>query len=192
MWEAFVQVFGCPQAGSGVALEVVGLAHSATLRQFVGEVGSGVFTGGYLSLVSERETMASYGGWEEWLPAGARLFASTAFGFLAFTRGEDLWLLDTQYGEIVESDNSLAEFIIDLCQLETREYLREPLFEEWQRLFGSLPFDSYLCPVPALALGGSWELGGLQAMKTTIFLPFTGQLFAKDGGMPAEVRLLAE
>lgn len=101
-------------------------------------------------------------------------------------------MIDTQYGEIVESDFSLAEFIIDLCQTETREYLREPLFKEWQSLFSSLSFDSYLCPVPAIPLGGNWNLSSLQTMKAPIFLSFTGQLFAKGGDMPAEVRWLAE
>lgn len=192
MFEQFLHAFGYPEVGSGVPLETIGLAHSETLRQFVDEVGSGLFAGGFLSLVSKREQTEGFGGWEDWLPQGTRLFASTACGFLAFTKGEDLWLIDTQYGEIVESDFSLAEFIIDLCQTETREYLREPLFKEWQRLFVSLPFDSYICPVPAISLGGNWNLSSLQTMKAPIFLSFTGQLFSKGGDMPAEVRWLAE
>lgn len=192
LFEAFANKYQKPKANTGVSLEQLGLGESESLKHFMQEVGGGIFEGGFLSIVSVREQLLSYGGWEYWLPKEARLFASSAFGFLAFTQGEDLWLIDTQYGQVIESDCTLVEFINDLASEEAREMLQAELFNQRLRIGGSLNPEEFLCPVPMIPLGGVWDTISLQPMKNSIYLSLTGQLFQKDGDMPAEVLLLGD
>lgn len=190
-FEAFVQEFGRPRAGTGVALATLKLGHSKPLQAFVAEVGGGVFADGLISIASTREDVLELGGWQAWLPAGARLFGCGAFGFLLTTRGEDVWLVDTQYGQVIESDMSIPQLLTQLTDPGSRdEDLRAPLFNFWNRMTGPLDPKSVLCPTPAIPLGGQWSVETLSVMTLPVYLSFTGQLFAPGAGMPAEVRRL--
>lgn len=191
-FEPFKREYGVPQQDTAVDLERLRLGHSAGLRQIVSEVGGGTFAGGFLSLVSVRECVEDLGGWEAWLPTGSRLFGCSAFGFLMTTRGEDVWVIDTQYGEVVESDQTIQRFIETLATPGSRdEILRKPLFDLWNEMVGGVPPSSVLCPTPAIPLGGTWTVTSLSVMSLPVYLSFTGQMFSPDGGMPAEVRRLS-
>lgn len=189
-FRAFYAAFGQPVKDTGINLVQAGLEHSQSLTAFEQEIGTGCFAEGFLSVLSNREKITYYGGWEQWLPVGAKLFAASAFGFLAFTTGEDLWLVDTQYGQVVESDFTLEVFLNDLAATDTLEMLQAELFRSWNKLGGSLKPTEFLSPVPLVALGGGWDISSLKPIQTEIFLSMTGQLFQKDEGMPAEVSYL--
>jgi len=193
MFEEFIQQYGTPQPGTGVELASLGLAHSAGLKQFSAEVGGGSFADGLLSVLSMRERVSDLGGWEHWLPAGSRLFACSAFGFLMVTTGEDVWLVNTQYGEILETELSIPESLLQCTAPSTREeILQSRLFGLWSQMAGPLPHDSVLSPTPAIALGGTWTATTLSVMTLPVYLSFTGQLFAPGGGSPANVHRLAD
>jgi hypothetical protein len=193
MFEPILQQFGRPRAETASTIERLGLAHSGTLKQFVVEIGGGIFADGLFSVLSVREQVDDLGEWQDWLPPDARLFACSAFGFLFLTRGDDVWLVDTQYGEILEADCSLEEAILQFTQLTTQEeILRSSLFQIWNEMIGLLPSNSVLCPIPAIALGGTWTATTLSVMTLPIYLSFTGQIFTRDGGMPAQVHRLEE
>lgn len=188
---AFEKEFGSAREGTAVALGTLGLEHSKSLADFVAQVGGGVFADGLLSVVSTRENVGDLGGWETWLPAGTRLFGCSAFGFLLTSRGEDVWLVDTQYGQIVESDMAIPDVLAELAGSEMREeYLRASLFKAWNRMAGPLDSKSVLCPTPAIPLGGQWSVEALSVMSLPVYLSFTGQMFSPGAGMPAEVRRL--
>jgi hypothetical protein len=190
-FEAFAAEFGTPRAGTAADLSALHLDASKPLQDFVAAVGGGVFADGLISVASVRENVGSLGGWETWLPAGARLFGTSAFGFLLVTRGEDVWLVDTQYGQVVESDMTIPEVLDQFAEPQTRdEYLRTPLFQLWNRMTGPLDPKSVLSPTPAISLGGQWSVETLSVTALPIHLSFTGQLFAPNAGMPAEVRRL--
>lgn len=188
-FEAFVKEYGAPKAGTSISLEELQLSHSAGLKLFASHVGGGVFAKGFISLVSVREKVSNLGGWEVWLPKGSRLFGCSAFGTLFTTTGNDAWITDTQYGEIVESDDTMEDFIDVLASPSARDdVLQKPFFDRWSSVAGELPPDSVLCPVPALPLGGSLSVDKLTTMSLPVYLSFTGQLFSPQGGMPATVR----
>jgi hypothetical protein len=190
-FEAFTKEFGQPRAGSGAELAALGLEHSKPLQQFVAEVGGGVFADGLISVVSTREDVRDLGGWEAWLPPKARLFGCGAFGFLLATQGTDVWLVDTQYGQVIESDIPIEPLLLQMTESQSRdEDLREPLFKLWNRMMGPLDSKSVLSPTPAIPLAGQWSVETLSVMTLPVYLSFTGQMFAPGGGMPAEVRRL--
>jgi hypothetical protein len=193
MFEAFTEHYGKPRESTAVGLESLGLEGSAGLKQFSTEVGGGVFADGLLSVLSVRERVANLDRWQDWLPPDSRLFACSAFGFLMVTRGDDVWVVNTQYGEVMETDFSIQEAIVQCTTPTTREdILRAPLFEIWKQMAGPLPSDSVLSPTPAIALGGAWTASTLSVMTLPVYLSFTGQLFARGGGMPANVHRLAD
>jgi len=184
-YKSFVEVFGLPRHETSVDLSTLKLDHSPDLERFATEVGGGIFADGLLSLISIREQVLSLGGWEYWLPANARLFGCSGFGLLMATQGNDVWI------QVVESSFTIQEFIVELSTPDVRvEELREDLFKQWNRCTGPLPASSVLCPTPALALGGSWDVSTLSVMTCPVYLSFTGQLFAPDSEMPAEVQRL--
>jgi len=187
-YETFLQHFGKPRSNTTASLESLRLDHSRELSQFVAEAKGGVFGDGFISIVSVREQVPDLGGWQAWLPEGARLFATSAFGVLYATRGDDVWVVNTQYGEIIESDLSMREAIIDLASPETREELfQESLFQAGNAIAGPLADDSVLCPVPAIPLGGSWSAQTLKQMPLVIYLSFTAQLFGPEPGTEVHV-----
>ena len=190
-FDAFAAEFGKPHAGTSVDLSALHLEASKPLQDFVATVGGGVFSDGLISVASVRESVSSLGGWEAWLPARTRLFGTSAFGFLLATRGEDVWLVDTQYGQVVESDMPITEVLEQFADPQTRdEYLRTPLFQLWNRMTGPLDSKSVLSPTPAIPMGGQWSVETLSVMTLPVYLAFTGQMFAPGAGMPAEVRRL--
>ena len=177
----FVTRYGKPRAGSSANLRPLGLEDSSALRAFTDSVGAGVFGNGLISVASIREGNGGLFGWEWWLPGRARLFATSAFGTLFATDRESLWVVDTQYGLVVESTIGLADFLGLLAAEQiTRQRLRAPLFAEWQQLGGDLPSHCVLCPLPALALGGSWQAQSLSIMTLPVYLTFTAGLFPSD------------
>jgi hypothetical protein len=193
MFSAFVEQYGRPQASTAVELELLGLEHSVGLKQFSTEVGGGIFADGLLSLISVRERVDGLDAWQPWLPSGSRVFACSAFGFLMVTTGDDVWIVNTQYGEIMETDYSIQEAILQCAAKTTKdEILQSWLVEIWNEMAGPLPLDSVLCPTPAIALGGTWTATTLSAMTLPVYLSFTGQLFAPEGGMPANVHRLSD
>jgi len=188
-FESFVREYGTPKPDTAADLARLRLDHSAGLRELSTEVGAGVFGGGFISLMSVREAVDSLGGWERWLPAGARLFGCSAFGVLmTTTTGEDVWIVDTQYGQVVESDDTIEDFIGVLATPDCREtVLREPLFKLWNEVVGGLPPTSVLSPTPALPMGGRWSVDTLNIVTLAVYLSFTAQLFGPEGGTPVEV-----
>ena len=173
----FIASFGKPLPGTAVQPAALGLGHSKGLNEFYRQVGGGLFGNGLLSLVSVREQLGNLGGWESSLPEEIHLFGTSAFGLLMLSRGEDVWLVDTQMNDVFESEMPIDEFIIKLCDPEIREeHLRESLFQEWSRGVLTLDSKSILSPTPALALGGMWSREALSEMRLPEYLHFTAQL----------------
>ncbi|MDJ1471067.1 hypothetical protein QNI19_08395 [Cytophagaceae bacterium DM2B3-1] len=192
-FEPFAQVFGTPLSGTGVDLASLKLSHSVELLEFVTTIGSGCFSNGLVSIASQREQVSDLGGWEHWLPPSTYLFGSTCFGFLFCTSGNDLWLIDTHYGEIIESDFSITDFINDLAQTDVQgDILKRSFFRSWFTLSGRSVLDVVLSPTPAIPLGGSWDISTLSPMPMSLYLPFTGQMFSPESGMPATVHRLQQ
>jgi hypothetical protein len=180
-FETFTAEFGHAQPGTAADPAELGLAHSAGIAQFVDEVGGGVFSEGFLSLVSSREAIDGLEGWERWVPVGSRLFGCSAFGVLLTTRGDDVWVVDTQDGEVVESDVALVDVIDVLATPASRdEVMRFPLFREWRERGGALAPTEVLNPVPPLAFGGDWAVDRLSRVSLPVYLSITAQLFAPD------------
>src|SRR5579871_5755561 len=102
----FKKTFGEPKRGTAADLRDLGLSHSAPLAEFVEQVGGGMFSGGLLSVVSVRERV-SLGGWETKVPPRTRPFFTSAFGLLALSSGEDVWLADTQMNDVFEADMTI-------------------------------------------------------------------------------------
>ncbi len=188
-FEQFLREYGTPQPGTGVDLAQLGLEQSTGVVEFVDSVGGGIFDNGLISIASVREAIPNLGGWERWLPSGSRLFGCSVFGVLLTTAGDDLWLVETQYGQVVESDFTFPQFIDTLAGPGTRdEILQASLFRHWHELGGRLEPTEVLCPTPAPALGGSWSLETLSPMSLPVFLSFTVQLFDAEGDGQVEVR----
>lgn len=173
MFEMFEEKFGKAAEGTASSLSALALPPSDDLAAFDREVGFGVFRGGLFSVVSVRENVPDLAGWERVLRANARLFASTAFGVFFFTTtGEDVLVLETQYGSVVESEMRIAEVLKLYTDDAFREsQLRSPIFE---RFGNQLAPTSVLCPCPAIALGGQWDI--MQAMPLHEYLGFTAGL----------------
>jgi hypothetical protein len=190
MLTGFVECFGRPQQETG-ALKSLGLEDSDSIREFDRDVGCGVFADGLLSVGSIRESDVDLCGWASWVPNDARLFASSAFGILYLTRGDDVWVVDTQEGVVVQSNLSIVELILQLTTPELiRGSLRGELFAQWIDRCGALPSRSVLCPTPALALGGSWAVESLAPVTLAVYLAFTSALFQPQGSVPVDVRML--
>lgn len=188
LFEQFQKAFGKPKELTRVGINNLGLSNSESLRLFESEIGGGIFADGLISILSVREQVNNLGGWENYLPKGMELFGTLVFGFLMLTSGEDLYLINTQYGEIVESDYSLIEFINDLGNIDTmEEIISAPRFELWKSFGIKLLPKQVLCPTPAIALGGTWDISALKPMNFELYLSFTGGLFSINGDMPAEV-----
>jgi len=191
MFEAFINSYEQPISDTTANLTKLGLIQSQSLQNFITEGGGGIYANGALSLLSVREEIDNLGGWEIWLPENSQLMGCSAFGTLFLTGGEDLWIIDTQYGQVIESDWPLAMFINSLAEQEQRDdFLHESLYKDWLALGQILPNTSVLCPTPALALGGQFDLISLSIMSLSVYLSFTAQLFEPNSDMPAEVRRL--
>lgn len=172
--------YGAPISGSAGNLTTQGLDALPSIRNFASTVGAGVFADGLISVASVRECeLQSLFGWEQHLPTGARVFACSAFGTLFATLRDVVWVVDTQYGIVTESTETVLAFFGVLAESQTSEgLLRSALFREWLRRGGILPTDSVLCPRPALALGGEWHANALAPMSLPVYLLFTAGLFA--------------
>jgi hypothetical protein len=176
-FSSFRNAFGSPRPGSAVDLQALGLAHSAPLQAFVSQVGGGMFARGLISVVSRREQVTNLGGWERLLGPGVRLFATSAFGLLMLTAGEDVWIADTQSNDVFEADMSIEDALSNLCNPTTREdHLHESLFHEWSQNTLELENTKVLSLTPALALGGMWSRENLRETEIGIYLSFTAQL----------------
>jgi hypothetical protein len=188
-FEQFLSEYGTPQPRTGAELAQLGLEQSKGVVDFVSAVGGGIFDNGLISIASVREAIPGLGGWERWLPPGSRLFGCSVFGVLLTTVRDDLWLVETQYGQVVESDFTFSKFIDTLAEPATRdEILQAPLFRAWHELGGRLEPTQVLCPTPAPALGGSWAIESLSPMSLPVYLSFTAQLFDAEGDGQVEVR----
>jgi hypothetical protein len=181
---------GEPRPGTGVDAETLRVAHCSALRSFCAEGQGGVYCEGLVSIGSVREVVADLGGWQEWLPPGARLFGCSAFGLLMATQSDDVWIVDTQYGIVVETAYSVAEFLEALTSRDLRErWLRSQLFDEWlQRSADPLPSECVLIPTPALPLGGTWDVQHLAVVSLPVYLMLTANLFTATGADSVEVR----
>lgn len=148
---------------------------------------AGAYGDGILSIWGDREQLASLGGWEAYLPPGSFVFATTAFGVCAIWGGGRIWILDPQYGQIVESEMEIGECLEVLAR---DKWLHAELFHRWKaNAVAPLgPFE-VLTTVPLLALGGSWE-SPLHPEPLEVFLGMTAGLFDPEGSSPAEVRRL--
>lgn len=187
--DPFTHAFGEPLPGTAVAAATLGLAATVTQPS---PAKRGVFRSGLLSICSYRENGGDLGAWAAYLPPGARLFASSAFGFLFALAGEALWVINPHYGQIVESDVGLPEFWSMLSEPALREeHLREPLFAQWLALNPQPLIADWLCPTPAIALAGDWRVSTLKPMAPAVMLSFTAQLFDASGPNAVEVRRLA-
>lgn len=187
----FTSCFGAPAASTGVSAADLGLAHSDVIRGWTEAGDAGVYRSGLVSICSVRENGGDLGPWARYLPAGARLFASSAFGFLYVTTGEDLWVVDPQNGQVVESDVPLDELPDLLCDPGVREdFLREELFGIWSELSGEALGSQWLSPTPAIALGGDWTVASLRPSSSGVYLSFTAQLFDDHGPNAVEIRRL--
>ena len=180
-FETFRTAYGKPRIGSGAELEALGLADSSELSTFVTETGAGIFAAGLLSVASLREAGAELAGWEAYVPASARLFASTAFGMLFFSADNRVWIIETHYGSVTETDQTVADTLTLLTEPQIRESrLRESLFREWNAMAGPLTTDCVLCPRPALALGGHWHVSALSQVTQSVYLSFSFSLFHNE------------
>lgn len=187
MFEAFVAQYGNPRAGTVARTKTLGLDHCPALRVFSNTVGGGIFADGLLSICSLREAVPDLGGWERWLPPSARLFGTSALGLLLLTQVDDVWIVDTQYGQGVEASFSLGDFFDVIATPEMRRNrLRAPLLAEWMEHGNQLPTHCVLSPTPALALGGSWRADSLAAVSLSVYLTFTAGLFGEQ--LPPEIR----
>ena len=173
MFDLFGEKFGKAVEGTASSMSDLALPPSDDLAAFDREVGFGVFRGGFFSVVSVREKLPDLAGWERVLRANARLFASTAFGVFFFTTtGENVLVLETQYGSVVESDMGIGEVLNLYTDDAFRESeLREPIFERFENQIAP---TSVLCPCPAIALGGQWDI--VQEMSLHDYLGFTAGL----------------
>lgn len=99
---------------------------------------------------------------------------------------EAVWIVEPQYGIVVESAIPLGEFFDGLASSAVFDgRLRAPLLHQWLALGGALPAHCVLCPRPALALGGEWNAHALAVMLMPVYLLFTAGLF--NGDMPVTV-----
>ena len=159
------------------------------LRKAVEEKLTGRYADGLLSFWGERERLESLGGWEVWLPAGSFIFASTAFGLSLVWGADHIWLLDPQYGQVVESGLTVEEALESLTK---ERWLRRHLFEDWKKHAQAFAAADVLATVPLLALGGSWDANTLHPEPFEVFLGITAGLHSPESSMPAEVRLLED
>lgn len=187
----FARCFGPALAGSALSASRIGLGDNAEFNTPAFAACSGVFKCGLLSVCSTRENGGELGAWAAYLPPGARLFASSAFGCLFAHTDQGLWVVDPHYGQVVESDLQLPELFELLCEPEVREeYLRESLFLQWQALNAGALLAEWLCPTPAIALAGQWTVATLRPMAPALLLSFTAQLFGPGADQAVEVRRL--
>ncbi len=186
-YEAFRSAFGQPQPGTAA-----GVAHVPPgARRLIDAGVAGSYGDGFLSLASVREADAGgLGPWAAWLPSGAELFGSTGFGLLFAIVGDDvLYLVDTQYGQVIDSEPPLEVFLETAASAVAREDLfRQSLFRQWVELNGPLERTEVLSPTPALPLGGDWVLGQLQPVHLKVYLQLTAQFFGSGTGVEIEFR----
>jgi Domain of unknown function (DUF1851) len=180
-FDAVTQAYGKPKSGTA--------ATAPKGVEAIVEAGlAGIYAGGSLSLASVREE-AGLGPWSRWLPKGAQLFGTTGFGTLFVIAGEDLYLVDTQYGQVIDSEPDLEYFLDAASAKETREELfHEPLFQTWVELNDGLKPTDVLSPTPALPLGGDWVLDQLQPAHLRVYLELLAQCFGPEAGAEIEYR----
>ena len=185
---AFAQCFGTPQPQTGADVAALGFASSKTLQKFESTIGGGVFAHGLISVASVRESLDDLDGWEAHVPVGARLFATSAFGTLFLAVDERVWLIETQYGIVVEASYTVAGFFDVIVRPEIiQRRLRGELFAEWVDRGGVLPADSVLCPRPALPLGGAWRCDSLAPVTLPVYLGLMFGMF--EAGTDSAVRV---
>jgi hypothetical protein len=186
-FEAFVNAYGRPAAGTAAPPQQPLLPRA--LQRLVQAGLAGSYGGGALSLLSTREAGAGLGPWAAWLPAGARLFGCTGFGSLFVWAQGAIRLVDTQYGQVIDSPDDLEEFLVRVAAAEARrDAFREPLFRRWVEINGPLAPTDVLSPTPALPLGGDWTLDALRPAHLEVYLALTGQLFGPGTGTEVEYR----
>jgi hypothetical protein len=180
-FDAVIAAYGRPASGTA--------AKAPEGVEAIVEAGlSGIYAGGALSLASVREE-AGLGPWSRWLPAGAQLFGTTGFGTLFVVAGEDLYLVDTQYGQVIDSEPDLEYFLEAASSRETREELfHEPLFQTWVEHNEPLEPTDVLSPTPALPLGGEWVASQLQPAHLSVYLQLLAQCFGPGTGAEIEYR----
>jgi hypothetical protein len=185
-FEAFRQTYGEPAAGSA------GPPHTKlphVLEPLAGTDLPGVYADGFISVLSAREGDGALGGWSAHLPPGATLFGSSAFGALFVATDEELYIVDTQYGQVIEAEPDIADFLEIATGPDAREDIfREALFRQWLEIHEPLPPADVLAPTPYLPLGGSWALETLKPVKLAVYLGLTGQLFGPGTGLEIDYR----
>ena len=179
-FEAFKDAFGEPAAGSARRPDKL----PAVLEPLAGADLGGVYDDGFVSVLSEREGDGSLSAWSAHLPKGAYLFGSTAFAKLFVATDEELYIVDTQYGQVTEAEPDIEEFLEITAGADARSgILREDLFRQWVEINEPLAPTDVLAPTPYLPLGGSWAVETLKPAKLSVYLGLTGQLFGPGTGL---------
>jgi hypothetical protein len=184
-FEAFKGAYNAPQPGTAAMDDDL----SPGLRHLADEGLAGIYGDGVLSLLSRREYRVKLGPWSVYLPGGAQVFGTTGFGSVFVTAGDEIFLVDPQYGQVVTSAYDLEGFLERVAEPGTREEIfREALFRLWVEVTGPLAATDVLSPTPALPLGGDWTLASLRPASLEVYLALTGQLFGPGTGLDVEFR----
>jgi hypothetical protein len=185
MFEAFKHAYGEPADGTAKAPKRL----PAVLEPLAGAGVGGVYDGGFISVLSEREGNGGLGAWGRHLPKGAYLYGSSAFGNLFVATDEDIYIVDTQYGQVIEAEPDIADFLEIATGEDARaDIFREGLFRQWVEINEPLAAADVLAPTPYLPLGGSWALETLKPAKLEVYLGLTGQLFGPGTGLEIDYR----
>jgi hypothetical protein len=185
MFEAFKEAYGEPAAGSAKAPAKL----PAVLEPLAGSGIGGVYDDGFISVLSEREGDGGLVGWSGHLPKGAYLFGSSAFGTLFVATDEEIYIVDTQYGQVIEAEPDIADFLEIATGHDARsDIFREALFRQWVEMNEPLAPTDVLAPTPYLPLGGTWALESLKPVNLQAYLGLTGQLFGPGTGLEIDYR----
>ena len=177
----FKSVFGNAEPGSRSARVSKQLAVHEGGKGLAASIGFGRFRSGFLSIASLREDI-SLGKWSRWLPKGAFLYASSAFGMLYVSAGDLMWLVNTQTGSILPTGYALDDAILKAATESTRENLLNlPLFEAWLEAGNQLGKTEILAPSIPLIRGGSLAAESLVKTPMQIYLESTAAMFDDHG-----------
>ena len=119
------------------------------------EYGFGTFANGYMKIINPDEYMdvleRSYFASDYSIP----LFATGLADIVTLQKGEYIGLVKYRRGEAPLHLYDFVDFIEDLEDPETIEFLDNEQYERAVQLHGSLAYDECFGYVPLLALGGS-------------------------------------
>jgi hypothetical protein len=121
----------------------------------------------------------------EWIDKSfePQVIAQTAFADLVlFIKGE-IYILRTQYGELVPIENDIKRFFnLFLCDEEMlEEFFEHNLFLKTRKYLSLPKSDECYAYVPVLALGGSGAPETMEIVKTKEYLYLLAQIVLEDG-----------